>query len=1023
MTAVVLHLSDIHIRSSKDLILKRAKSIAACTYAHLPEATHAFIVISGDIAYDGTTEQYELAEAFLNEIAADMGNQKKRPMHFVMCPGNHDCDFSLNTQVRQLTLEALATKEGDAIDESVVGACTAVQKPFFEFARKLNRDYASAEGDLLWQTLRYDVNGKDVLFDCINIAWMSRLREEQGTLNFPYKRYVRDRGDRPELRIAVMHHPFHWLSQRIYQPFRKALRAREHVVITGHEHIGNFGENTDTESGDSAYIEGCVLQGEKDLSDSAFNVVIFDLDRGMYRAIRYDWTGTIYEANEEGSWEDYRNIPVKARNPFDLEERFKQVLTDPGASFKRLSGQQLTLGDIFVFSDLISEDEAEEEKKITSSQILTDPNRIQGGVLLEGEERVGSTTLLYQLYERYYDRGFVPLYLRGGSVRGATHKDVDIWIKQAVEEQYGAQAGIRFEQTEKDKKILLLDNFNECLGSGAAHKARVLELVAERFERFIVVVGESFDLQEVLATVDDRMRRALKHYRILAFGYVLRAKLARKWFQLGAKDGSLDEASLLERCDQAEKLMDVVMVRNIVPSVPIYLLTVLQSIDAGLSGQFQESGLGAYYAFLINENLRAGGIPPAKWDELIEYSSDLAWHFHSEGGGELAKHSLREFNERFSAERHTIDFEKRLEELVAGRVLARTGDYLKFRYHYTYYLLKGRYITRNLAKPEMTGYLERCIKHLYVRDNANTVLFAAHHQAGQPLIMDKIIESLGELFKSKTPLKLAGDTNQIDDLVRELPRLEYAGGDPEGHRERINRLRDESEDGKDDGLADQEEKGPERSVIAQVVMVFKTVEILGQLLQNQFAALTRTRRVEVLENLFNAPLKALAGYFDFIAKKPDTILAEMDAMLRDRGKIKDPEKRQKIARELLAIIIQVIALGFIHKAASSVSSESLMDDVRAVAKKNDTPAFRLIELATKLDTLKRLPKEDIEKLARETEGELVSNRTLQLLILRHLYMFRTSEMDKQWLSGKKVVSIRTQKAIDIKSAKSKRLKK
>jgi hypothetical protein len=1021
MPVVVLHLSDIHIRNAKDPILSRAKSIAACCYAHLPEAKALIMMVSGDIVYDGLLDEYELAQKFVRELVDEIHKEKRLPVHLVFCPGNHDCDFERNTKIRELALEALRQHGTDAVDDSVIAACCTVQSAYFNFIEQLNAHYKSPEGDRLWQTLRLEVDGKDVVVDCINVAWMSRIREEQGSLSFPYDRYIKETKDKPDVRIAVMHHPFHWLSQRIYQPFRKALREREHIIFTGHEHIGNFGENTDTESGESAYVEGCVLQDDKDFNNSAFNIVVIDLDRGLYKAVRYQWATKIYELDEEGSWEDYRAIPVKAANAFEVQRDFRALITDPGRGFEKLSGHQINLADIFVFPDLITAGEKETDKRVSSSQILTDASRIAGGVLLEAEERVGATTLLYQLFERYHEQGLVPLYLDGGNLGGATPKDVETWIRRAVEEQYGSSAFVRYQQVEKAKRILLLDDFNNCDVPTAALKARVVELLAARFECFVAVVGELFDLQQVVAGLPHSVRDRVQHFRILPFGYALRAKLARKWFQLGARDGSMHEDAILDRCHQAEKLMDTAMGKNIVPSVPIYLLTLLQSIDAGLSHTLQDSGLGSYYAFLINENLKSGGIAPSKWDELTEYAADLAWHFHT-NGRELSRESLTQFNEQFSKDRYAVAFDKRLEELVAGRILIQAGEHFRFRHHYSYYLLKGRYITRNLSSSNIQTYLDRCCQHLYVRENANTILFMAHHQAGQSMVMDKIIERLGHLFSEKLPLQLQSDTGNVEQLIRELPKLEYSGEDPERLREKVREIQDQDKE-HHDGLADGEEEGPALSIVAEVVTTFKTVEILGQLLQNQFAALPRARREDVLDRLFRGPLRALAGYYEFLTKTPESIIAEVDAALRDRAKIEDPAKRQQIARELVALVVQITALGFVQKAASSVSSEALLDDVRGVAKKNGTTAYKLIRLATELDTLKRLPKDLIEELIEETEGRVLANRTLQLLVLRHLYMFRTTEMDRQWLSSKKVVGIKTQKSIDVKTSRVKKLKK
>ena len=65
MTAVLLHLSDIHIKTSNDPILKRSESIASCVFSSLPLASHLFIIVSGDVAFSGEENQYVLASNFM----------------------------------------------------------------------------------------------------------------------------------------------------------------------------------------------------------------------------------------------------------------------------------------------------------------------------------------------------------------------------------------------------------------------------------------------------------------------------------------------------------------------------------------------------------------------------------------------------------------------------------------------------------------------------------------------------------------------------------------------------------------------------------------------------------------------------------------------------------------------------------------------------------------------------------------------------------------------------------------------
>ncbi|MBK7491530.1 MAG: hypothetical protein IPI17_05600 [Nitrosomonas sp.] len=113
------------------------------------------------------------------------------------------------------------------------------------------------------------------------------------------------------------------------------------------------------------------------------------------------------------------------------------------------------------------------------------------------------------------------------------------------------------------------------------------------------------------------------------------------------------EATSIARLDQAEKLMNAVMQKAIIPAIPLYLLTLLQSIDAGRSGDFKESALGYYYQYLLTEAFQNSGVKSDKLTELFQYSVYLAWEFHHQGKRELSELDLRAFNERFSNEWHT----------------------------------------------------------------------------------------------------------------------------------------------------------------------------------------------------------------------------------------------------------------------------------------------------------------------------------------------------------------------------------
>lgn len=1019
MTAIVLHLSDIHIKEDDDQILKHPEDIAACVFSSLPEATKIFILVSGDIAYSGKIEQYKIAETFLKQIQSSIVKEKNIPVHFVIAPGNHDCDFEFDNNIRQMAIKCLAEDPG-SVDNSVIDQCTVVQKAFFDFTDRLISG-SNITGDKLWLTHSFTVEEKTIIFDTLNLSWVSKIREEQGGIVFPHHRYLDKANANSHVRVVVLHHPLNWFNQSMYRGFRKFIRTLASIVVTGHEHQANVGENNDTDSSASAYIEGDVLQDKNGIANSAFNIVTINLADDSFKSTRFAWRGKRYESTEEGSWSEYRKLPPKRRNEFEIQKEFRICLDDPGANFQHPGRTSISLSDIYIYPDLLEAGRDKEPGNFISSSTLLDPTNTLNGVLLEGEEKVGRTSLLYRLYDEYHERGYVPLYVSGSEIKKSTLKDFDTLIKLAVSKQYGDSALSSFAQLHTEKKLLLLDNFDECQSKTTKDRLEILNALRSRFGHIVISVGTLFEVRELINETDANNILNFNHYQVQQFGFSLRHKLIKKWIRLG-NDGSLDEGAIIGKIDLAEKMMDTVMRRNIIPSMPLYLLTLLQSMETGRSGDFKDSALGHYYDYLLNEGFLAARVPKDKLKELFDYCTEMAWYFHTKQSRELSRSELSEFNKIFTLGFHTVDFGERLDKLIQSKVLiSRGGEYYAFRYPYIFYFLKGRYISRNLDDIQIREYIEKCSGHLYVRENANTILFLAHHSNDQ-FILRTIRGVLHGLFAQHTPVKFDKDTGKIGSLIGDSAKLKYSGTPPEQYREQISESRDRMNVDSQDGLVEKEESGEALSLIAQLGTLFKTVEILGQILKNQYSSIKRPIKIEILEELFSGPLRALTGFYELIASNPDYLVAEIDASLKKHHKLDDELKRKKIAQQIVARIIQFISLGFIFKTSASISSDELREDIHATVESNGTTAFKLIEMGVLLDSPSHIPREALLKLIGEAGNDVIALSLIHMLVIRHLYMFKTSEQDKQWLTSKLNMDLGMQHALEFKSSKRKQFK-
>ena len=85
MQIAILHLSDIHIKTSADPILLRGNAIRGAFHEAAPNATACLVVISGDAAFSGLAVQYDLAYEFLDGIREQlMGLRSVNKVEFVV---------------------------------------------------------------------------------------------------------------------------------------------------------------------------------------------------------------------------------------------------------------------------------------------------------------------------------------------------------------------------------------------------------------------------------------------------------------------------------------------------------------------------------------------------------------------------------------------------------------------------------------------------------------------------------------------------------------------------------------------------------------------------------------------------------------------------------------------------------------------------------------------------------------------------------------------------------------------------
>jgi len=1006
MKAVILHLSDIHIKKEADPILNMDLLIAKTLYEHIDDHSHVVILITGDISYSGTNIQYDLAAKFFRKIESHIKNERNINVDFVMCPGNHDCDFSANP-TRDFMLKSMLDEDLEKLDPQLFEACTTHQSEYFLFRDKFEVD--CVEKDNLWTTKKIEFGGKSIVFESVNLSWASKLREEQGKLMFPFLSYDKKSNLDADIRISLMHHPLNWLNQSSYRDFRGGLRTFSDFIFTGHEHANNAVNYDDIESGETIIVEGGVLQ-EETVENSSFGIVSLNLANNAndYYTYQYCTDKNIYASKNK---KELLVIKTSCNKGFNFTEPFNTKLGDCGGYFKHSNTSNLKLADIFVYPNLKEETGQNKRKSSISSKVLLSLDKFSKGVVLSGEDNVGSTSLLYALTSEFYSSGLVPVFLKGKEIKKNTGHNLNLQIERALKDQYdGDDVSTMFSQESMCNKILLIDDFDESSIKSESSRNEALLYLMSKFAKVIITVDGMFEVSELTSLDGKSFDDSFDHYKIEQFGYKKRTELITRWYSVGQQDHET-EAEMVGKCNLAERLMDDVMDKSLISPNPIFLLTFLQSIDTGESAQLSDSALGHYYKYLLTQSFLDVGVGAESIGQELDYAMHLARFFSEKNTFSITSVEFKEFNRRFSETWQETDFERKEKRLLKAKVLMKVGSDYEFKYNYNYYYLLGMYLSQNILDDDVQKEISHCIEHLYVKKNANTILFLAHHSSSDNILL-MMKQSADGLFEDNIAADFNGGCSVVHELIKDAPTLEYNHKSPQQNRGDISDRRDMIERGKAVDDSNEEEQDPSSLDFGtKVTMLFKTIDILSQIIKSNPTKFQRIKKVEILKTIFSAPLRALQDFYNLLESNPTILREVVDYALSHKSNNIPEDERADIARLAVSQIIQGISSSFIIKAAQVINSDVLKPDIPAAINHKPTLALELIDLAISVDNHKPLERRKLDTVYKKCEKNPVAQKVFDSIVMNRLHMYKTSEMDMQWLQGNLNYDLKKQHSI------------
>jgi 3',5'-cyclic AMP phosphodiesterase CpdA len=310
--ATWLHLSDLHVRAGDRYDQHVVLSSLLNDLVALVDKQQSFdlIFVTGDIALSGRPEEYEIAGKFFR----DLSTATAVPMSRIFCvPGNHDVDRSRLTPFRTASARTVRSRE---ILSQIIGTPKERELfldrllPYHAFIRSTFPWADSIGSSDLSFTGTITVNGIRLAVMGLNSAWTAGSDSDKGRL-LVGERQVREALDKAgscDLIVALVHHPFSWLTEFDESDVRGLLDERCDFLLHGHVHELGVVNISSPDSETFHLAAGATYQGRQELL--SYNFVSLDLSGAKARVTmrRYSdrhggfWApdGSMYRSAPEG---------------------------------------------------------------------------------------------------------------------------------------------------------------------------------------------------------------------------------------------------------------------------------------------------------------------------------------------------------------------------------------------------------------------------------------------------------------------------------------------------------------------------------------------------------------------------------------------------------------------------------------------------------------------------------------------------------------------------------------------------
>lgn len=997
MKLKIIQISDLHFHENTKISSQKIIGIRSVIFDSLQDNDFTLLVFSGDIAYSGNKDQYDVFRDFISRLTKDYDRTK---YDFVIVSGNHDLDFErLNTdeiRARNLALDNFIsakdkTKYGELIDPRL-----------HEYFNALFNEFVNCEvlANGLYYRKIISMCDYEIEIDMINTSIFSRKSEESGKLYFPEELLEKHKTNNKNIKICVFHHPIGWLNRNTNFYFPELINGIYDIVFIGHEHTERQGIIKDIFNQTNYLLfGGGEFQNDKN-TQSEFRCVTLDTDNSKVISESYFWNSQIYIEDKQKS-NEYKIPMLFNKQSKGISQDFFDFLNHQDIEVVHKTVGHLNLSETFIHNDLIEDDIEENINIVQSVDIVTNKKSI-----INGKKYYGKTTLLKHYFKTLLNMKYVPVYISGTSFKRINSKsDLAKEIRAKYRDIYKSKDD--YFDIPKDYRAVLIDDIEQ-INIYYKNKKDVFEFLNNEFEISILTKNSETELSENFRLdFESYLFGNWKQYTLIEVREYTLEKLLQNWYCRA----DCSEKERISTIEASKNLLKTINKEGLVNFIHKYIYISLQMIDGNLiSKDMSKKTLPYYYEFLLNRKLERLSMEGDEVKLIENYITELSFIMFQNNKESI---DLSNFTKTYSdyKKRYGItqfsasnlnDSTKLLEMLIEARILNIKNDKITFVERYLYFFTLTKYISRNYNSRKnslsVKKIIKKSIKHFRKDRNSNLINFYIYHDDNLEEVIGLILDKARSIFRFSKKLNYEKQTFVLDfneSLIKPYEKEENTARERRLKQAKIN---DERLASLNYGIGAIEKTGEE--VSGDVEEAYEMIELLSNILKVHWWKLDDQKyKLPILNQIIVLMEKCIYKTHMFLDKNQKNFINEfrpklIEVMLETK---KAQEREEDIVRFVDNKLDELYSLIHVFLSASTLITTFMNLSIKRL----DTTIQSYLEqklsncdvYAIFFNTLTygKINKSEIKTLFEKYNDNFMIRKVIELLYIVYLYQFEPSK--------------------------------